>query len=608
MTSYTNVYQLNSNLTLQDTSQNPITVYALTLTITAQNDTPTDSRLTFRVNPEIYQRILDQGLFNLQPGLCGSFTNGEFDRTTDIEITTSLQPDLLPNLAPHLQTLPDYLPTLNQSQSDHPLFSTHNWLALQVTQNSATNTTSYRTFWDYLHTTTITSEDFDNIELNNAITNFFQDWAETNLESMTNQALDRTLSEVTKSLDEWLDTSVFDSEQLGQAITEMAHAFEKLADFSKDERQPHENIFEIIIDFFTADEWPYTKIPGESILQTAFSGKNGTWNCYALARVEQEQFVFYSVYPTLAPENKRLALAEFLTRANSGMIIGNFELDFDRGEIRYKTSIDVAEDRLSFNNIKNLVYTNVTMMDKYLPGIISIIEYNANPLTAIEQIEVTPDVVRSPDDREEILAVTNSSIPTELSINSSSSTSTVEPTKKSEAQSYILTKLTPEEIAQFHQALQNMAPYQRKQSEAITEKLRKEILSKLGDIGEEIYSQAYNFFTQVPLSAKHIKLIQRYSGIAQRNRGLWQNLQSWIQQHGEPPANSRAGAALIELEQQFWAIDDRLCQLPTDNLEGRREVELLMEIEQFREQLYPFERLITEIEINPDSGFLPDSH
>jgi len=43
---------------------------------------------------------------------------------------------------------------------------------------------------------------------------------------------------------------------------------------------------------------------------------------------------------------------KFLTRANYGMMIGNFEMDFTDGEIRYKTSIDVEGDKLSSALIK----------------------------------------------------------------------------------------------------------------------------------------------------------------------------------------------------------------------------------------------------------------
>jgi hypothetical protein len=149
-------------------------------------------------------------------------------------------------------------------------------------------------------------------------------------------------------------------------------------------------ILEEIVSFFTKDDWPYTKIKGEPVLLTAFQGENGKWNYSAKVREEQEQFVFYSICPINVPENKRLAMAEFLTRANSGMIIGNFELDFAYGEIRFKTSIDVQGDFLSFELIKQLVYANVTMMDEYLPGIMSIIYGNASPEDAIAQVEGQP--------------------------------------------------------------------------------------------------------------------------------------------------------------------------------------------------------------------------
>jgi hypothetical protein len=52
-----------------------------------------------------------------------------------------------------------------------------------------------------------------------------------------------------------------------------------------------------------------------------------------------------------------------------------------------KTSIDVEGDRLSAALIKQVVYTNVTMMDEYLPGILSVIYGNVSPAEAIAQIE-----------------------------------------------------------------------------------------------------------------------------------------------------------------------------------------------------------------------------
>ena len=145
-------------------------------------------------------------------------------------------------------------------------------------------------------------------------------------------------------------------------------------------------ILDVAISFFREDEWSFTQLEGQQALRIGFQGENGQWSCYAQAREEQAQFLFYSVCPVKAPEDRREAVAEFLTRANYGLFIGNFELDFSDGEIRYKTSIDVVGDRLSAGLVKPLVYANV-LMDRYLPGIMSVIYGNVPPAEAVAKAE-----------------------------------------------------------------------------------------------------------------------------------------------------------------------------------------------------------------------------
>jgi len=109
-----------------------------------------------------------------------------------------------------------------------------------------------------------------------------------------------------------------------------------------------------------------------AVLSMEYEGENGRWPCYAQAHGDQDRYVFYSVIPVTAPEDRRIAVAELLTRANYGMLIGNFELDLDDGEIRYKTSIDMEgvvptspEDRsVSTLLWKSLVYANVLTSDQ----------------------------------------------------------------------------------------------------------------------------------------------------------------------------------------------------------------------------------------------------
>ncbi len=146
-------------------------------------------------------------------------------------------------------------------------------------------------------------------------------------------------------------------------------------------------LFDVVVQFFTEDDWPFEIVEGRTMLRTAFQGENGRFRCFAQTREEQYQFVFYSGLYNNTPEDKRAAMAEFLTRANYGMVIGNFELDFSDGEVRYKTSIDVEGDRLTTALVKQMVYASVARMDSYVPGIMAVMYGAKTPLEAIVEIE-----------------------------------------------------------------------------------------------------------------------------------------------------------------------------------------------------------------------------
>ncbi|MBN1261997.1 MAG: YbjN domain-containing protein [Anaerolineae bacterium] len=143
-----------------------------------------------------------------------------------------------------------------------------------------------------------------------------------------------------------------------------------------------------VIAFFEADDWPYQQLDDDAtVLQTATQGASGAWNCFVQIREAQAQVIFYSVCPVTIPKPQRTAIAEFLTRANSGMVIGNFEIDLESGQVRYKTSIDVAGDQLSHALMHNLTYANVLTMDEYLPGLMAVLADDTTPKEAIAAIE-----------------------------------------------------------------------------------------------------------------------------------------------------------------------------------------------------------------------------
>ena len=126
-------------------------------------------------------------------------------------------------------------------------------------------------------------------------------------------------------------------------------------------------------EVFVEYRWPFSEVPGMPVLLSELSGPLGSWTFYAQIVEEQELIVFYSLCPLTVPEDRRPEVAAFLARANYGLALGNFELDFGDGEIRYKTVLDAEGGYISPALVKRLVKANGLAMETYLPGISAVV-------------------------------------------------------------------------------------------------------------------------------------------------------------------------------------------------------------------------------------------
>jgi hypothetical protein len=145
-------------------------------------------------------------------------------------------------------------------------------------------------------------------------------------------------------------------------------------------------MMEIAKAHFAAEEWPFEEAPGRPVLRLGFEGEAGRWVCYAQAKDDVQQFLFYSVAPSPVPEELRGAVAEYLTRVNMHLSVGNFEMDFEDGEVRFRTSIDVEGDRLTAPLVRSLAVANVVTMDRYLPGLAAVVA-GTGPAEALAAID-----------------------------------------------------------------------------------------------------------------------------------------------------------------------------------------------------------------------------
>jgi len=139
--------------------------------------------------------------------------------------------------------------------------------------------------------------------------------------------------------------------------------------------------------FLEEDGWHPQPVEDKHAYRTYYRGKHGELRCFAQVRVDLEQFVFYAMAMVNVPEDVRPSVAEFITRANYGLRIGNFEMDYSDGEVRYKSSVDFEDEVLTYSFIKRAIYPAVQTMDKYLPGLLKVAFGAQSPVEAIREVE-----------------------------------------------------------------------------------------------------------------------------------------------------------------------------------------------------------------------------
>ncbi|MGH9057443.1 MAG: YbjN domain-containing protein [Acidimicrobiales bacterium] len=145
-------------------------------------------------------------------------------------------------------------------------------------------------------------------------------------------------------------------------------------------------MIDTVIAYLENEEWPYQRLEERSTVRVAYSGDHGSWNCYALAREEHEQLIFYSVYPEKVAPEQCAEVAQYLTRANYGLMIGNFEMDLDDGDVRYKTGLQI-ECELTPEMVRAVVLPNVVVMDRYLPGLRAVATSGLSARAALSLVE-----------------------------------------------------------------------------------------------------------------------------------------------------------------------------------------------------------------------------
>ena len=129
----------------------------------------------------------------------------------------------------------------------------------------------------------------------------------------------------------------------------------------------------------------HDKIQEATVLTMYLTGKTASFKTYLEVREGQKRVFVYVESPIKVPETKRSVVAEFLMRCNYSLALGNLEVDFRDGEVRFRNGIDVEGGVLSKDMVQQLVMISAATMDRFFGGLMQVVYGSLVPLEAFEE-------------------------------------------------------------------------------------------------------------------------------------------------------------------------------------------------------------------------------
>jgi hypothetical protein len=142
-------------------------------------------------------------------------------------------------------------------------------------------------------------------------------------------------------------------------------------------------LLDILAAMLEAQGWRLDRLPEQNAVGAMVEGRNGTWPCLAVQPAAAKRLIFYSTYTATVPRERRSVVCELINRLNYRAALGNFEMDCEDGEVRFRTSIEVREGLVTRALLTPIVYENLATADRYLPAFEQVITASASPAEAI---------------------------------------------------------------------------------------------------------------------------------------------------------------------------------------------------------------------------------
>ncbi len=151
-----------------------------------------------------------------------------------------------------------------------------------------------------------------------------------------------------------------------------------------------DNLTSITLEYLESQKWNYDVRRNDDERFVALMGMNlkGKLNsCRMMIVVEERDIQCFAICPLNATPDVMPQVAEYLMRANYGLRLGKFELDFSTGQIRYQTDLPCTDGVPDIKDVERTIDVTFLMMQRYGDGLAKNIMGFGHPEEDIRAIE-----------------------------------------------------------------------------------------------------------------------------------------------------------------------------------------------------------------------------
>lgn len=149
-------------------------------------------------------------------------------------------------------------------------------------------------------------------------------------------------------------------------------------------------IREAVESFFERDDAKYRPFDEDNVARAGYGLRTKFRHVDAFFRAHKDKLVIRMILPISVDEEDRAKVAEFLHRANYGLMIGNFDFDFRDGEISYRVAIYCGDEDFeppTYEQINFAVVISLMMIQKYGDALIKVVFGLLEAEEAIDSVE-----------------------------------------------------------------------------------------------------------------------------------------------------------------------------------------------------------------------------